>query len=84
MKHSMAAFVVGFMVALGSIRSSQLPDASRPKAIDNPSEKVGATGMKVQPPDTLPNSRAPLPTPKRKAKLAQKASRPCATATSFC
>ncbi|HTR41716.1 MAG TPA: glycoside hydrolase family 2 TIM barrel-domain containing protein [Pseudomonadales bacterium] len=36
-----------------------MPGEFRPKPVDDPMEKVGATGMKVQPPDTLPESRAP-------------------------
>ncbi|HEY1787909.1 MAG TPA: glycoside hydrolase family 2 TIM barrel-domain containing protein [Verrucomicrobiae bacterium] len=40
--------------------SAEMPGEFRPKPIDNPAEKVGATGMKVQPFDTLPQSRSPL------------------------
>lgn len=37
---------------------AEMPGEFRPKLVDNPVEKVGATGMKVQPPDTFPKSRA--------------------------
>jgi Exo-beta-D-glucosaminidase Ig-fold domain/Glycosyl hydrolases family 2/Glycosyl hydrolases family 2, sugar binding domain/Glycosyl hydrolases family 2, TIM barrel domain len=51
---------------------AETPGEFRPKPTLTPEEKVGATGVKVQPPDTLPKSRAPLPAPRRKPKLSQK------------
>lgn len=51
---------------------AEAPGEFRPKPAPNPTEKVGATGMMVQPPDTYPKSRAPLPKPQRKLKLSQR------------
>src|ERR1019366_70588 len=44
----------------------------RPRPGLNPAEKAGGTGAKVQPPDTLPKSRAPIPAAQRKPKLAKR------------
>ena len=52
--------------------TAETPGAFRPQPVLHPEEKVWATGEKIQPPDTLPVSRAPHPfTPvHRKPKLA--------------
>ncbi len=49
---------------------AEVPGEFRPKPVDHPTEHVGATGMKTQPPDTLPQSRstaAPDPSPVKDA-----------------
>jgi hypothetical protein len=51
--------------------SAEMPGEFRPQPVLHPTEKAGATGDKIQPPDTLPVSRAPLVnTATRKPKLA--------------
>jgi hypothetical protein len=51
---------------------AEVPGEFRPQPVLHPEEKVGATGDKIQPPETLPKSRAPLVnTAQRKPKLAQ-------------
>ncbi|HEY3913734.1 MAG TPA: hypothetical protein VGN61_04535, partial [Verrucomicrobiae bacterium] len=55
----------------GSGIRAETPGEFRPRPVLHPTEKVGATGFKIQPPDTLPQSRAPLPKPQRKPKLSQ-------------
>lgn len=46
---------------------AEMPGEFRPKPVDHPAEQVGATGMKMQPADTLPHSRSPeAPDPLRK------------------
>ncbi|HTV41483.1 MAG TPA: glycoside hydrolase family 2 TIM barrel-domain containing protein [Candidatus Sulfotelmatobacter sp.] len=40
--------------------AAEVPGEFRPGPVDHPTEIVGATGTKIQPPDTLPKSRAPL------------------------
>ena len=52
--------------------AAEVPGEFRPKPVVNPTEKVGATGVKVQPPDTLPKSLAPIPAAHRKPKLASR------------
>lgn len=47
------------------------PGEFRPKPVLHPAEKVGATGFKVQPPDTYPRSRAHIQWPARKPKLTE-------------
>ena len=49
---------------------AETPGEFRPKPVPNPTEKAGAPGNKIQPPDTLPKSRAPLQEAHRKPKLA--------------
>src|ERR1051325_5322355 len=49
------------------------PGEFRPQPIKNPNQKVGATGDKIQPADTLPQSRAPVAwEARRKPKLAKR------------
>ena len=50
------------------VLSAETPGQFRPLVFPNPTEKVGATGVKVQPPENLPQSRAPLASPTRKPK----------------
>jgi hypothetical protein len=40
---------------------AEIPGEYRPRPVENPTEEVGATGVKVQPPDTLPQSRSTAP-----------------------
>ena len=72
MKHLLAfALAVPLLIGLTSLAES--PGEFRPKPVTEVTEKVGASGTKIQPADSLPKSRAPLPpAPVRKAKLAQK------------
>jgi hypothetical protein len=58
--------------ACAAVCVAEVPGEFRPQPIAHPEEKVWATGEKIQPPDTLPVSRAAHPfTPvQRKAKLA--------------
>jgi hypothetical protein len=51
---------------------AEIPGEFRPKPVPNPTEKVGGPGNKVQPPDTLPKSPAPIQTAQRKPKLAKR------------
>jgi hypothetical protein len=51
---------------------AETPGEFRPRPVLNPAEKAGGTGAKVQPPDTLPKSRAPIPAAERKPKLAKR------------
>jgi Exo-beta-D-glucosaminidase Ig-fold domain/Glycosyl hydrolases family 2/Glycosyl hydrolases family 2, sugar binding domain/Glycosyl hydrolases family 2, TIM barrel domain len=52
-------------------RAAEVPGEFRPQPVLHPDEKVWATGDKIQPPDTLPVSRAPLVnSARRKPKLA--------------
>jgi hypothetical protein len=67
MKRLLTMVVIAF--GLSGLRA-EVPGEFRPKPFLHPTEKVGATGQKMQPADTLPKSRAPLPPPpKRKQKL---------------
>ncbi|HKI68875.1 MAG TPA: glycoside hydrolase family 2 TIM barrel-domain containing protein [Verrucomicrobiae bacterium] len=50
----------------------ETPGEFRPEPIRNPAQEVGNTGLKIQPADTLPRSRAPFTDPVRKPKLSQK------------
>jgi hypothetical protein len=54
----------------GALVRGETPGEFRPRPTPHPLEKVGATGFKIQPPETLPQSRAPGRTPHRKPKLA--------------
>jgi hypothetical protein len=58
--------------ASSSTLLAETPGEFRPGPVLSPAEKVGATGVKVQPPDTLPTSRAPIPAAQRKPKLAKR------------
>jgi hypothetical protein len=58
-----------FRTAIGSLEA-ETPGEFRPVPTLHPAEKVGASGFKIQPPETLPQSRAPLPVAHRKQKLA--------------
>ncbi len=72
MKHLSAAALAATLFA-GLSCWAESPGEFRPKPVVKITEKVGATGKKTQPADTLPKSRAALPpAPARKAKLAQK------------
>ena len=72
MKH-LSVVALSATFALGTFLRAESPGEFRPKPVPSPTEIVGATGFKVQPPGTLPKSRASLPPPpKRKAKLAEK------------
>jgi hypothetical protein len=70
MRHSFRLFAIltGFGLAIASV-CAETPGEFRPKPTLHPTEKVGATGFKIQPPETLPKSRAPLATAHRKPKL---------------
>src|ERR1700722_2825146 len=74
MKHLLAVAI--FAASLTGLASfAESPGEFRPKPFPNPTEKVGASGKKIQPPATLPKSRAPFPQPPvRKARRAQKGS----------
>jgi hypothetical protein len=57
-------------IALGLTASlAETPGEFRPQPVLHPTEKVGATGQKLQPPDSLPKSKASLQTSRRKIKL---------------
>jgi hypothetical protein len=74
MKHLLVVALSATLL-LGLASFAETPGEFRPKPFPNPTEKVGASGKKIQPPGTLPTSRAPqTPAPIRKAKLAQKGS----------
>lgn len=55
----LAGILLILLIGLSSPLLAETPGEFRPKPIEHPLEKVGATGQKVQPPDTLPLSRAP-------------------------
>ena len=61
-----------FLAAGTGTPRAESPGEFRPQPTPNPTEKCGATGLKVQPADTLPACKAPIPTAQRKAKLAQR------------
>jgi hypothetical protein len=69
----MKSLITIIFIALGLASSrAEAPGEFRPKPFPHPTEKVGASGNKIQPADTLPKSRAPLPPPPhRKQKLNQ-------------
>jgi len=50
--------LVFILVARVSQGWAEVPGEFRPKPVDDPTERVGATGVKIQPPDTLPRSRS--------------------------
>ena len=59
--HSILVALFAFVLAGNPCKLwAEMPGEFRPKSIDNPLEEVGATGVKVQPPGTLPQSRAPF------------------------
>jgi hypothetical protein len=74
MKHLPALTLLAVLLPALVLRAES-PGEFRPKPFPKPTEKVGATGLKTQPPETLPKSRAPQPAPPvRKAKLTTKGS----------
>jgi len=67
-----ACAIAGCLLLLFPAARAETPGEFRPRAVSHPAEQAGATGVKVQPPETLPQSRAPIPTAQRKAKLAKR------------
>ncbi len=65
------AGVLAILLTCGAGRAgAEMPGEFRPKPVDEPTETVGATGMKIQPPDTLPKSRvAPAADPANRAAM---------------
>ncbi|HEY1790713.1 MAG TPA: beta galactosidase jelly roll domain-containing protein, partial [Verrucomicrobiae bacterium] len=68
---SLAYLLILCLVLVGiSTATAEIPGEFRPQPVPHPTEKCGATGDVVEPPDELPVSRAPLVnTAHRKPKL---------------
>lgn len=70
-KPALRFFILGLAFGLLSTAIAEVPGEFRPKPVLHPTEKCGATGDVVEPPQDFPVSRAPLVnTAHRKPKLA--------------
>src|SRR6202453_440916 len=59
-KFKVTVLLAGFLAGLLSARADEVPGEFRPQPVLHPTETVGATGERVEPPDEFPMSRAPV------------------------
>ena len=59
-KFKVTVLLAGFLAGLLSARADEVPGEFRPQPVLHPTETVGATGERIEPPDEFPVSRAPV------------------------
>src|SRR5262249_50627425 len=70
---ALVVFLLSLIEILVVSSHAESPGEFRPQPCLVPAEQVGSTGVKTQPPDTLPQSRSSAADPTRKPKLSRRA-----------